>query len=227
MPVRLLTSCQDQGLAVALCANLVQAAGDRIVAEATDGSGLVSRAASLQPDVVLLEHTLVQEKTPWQLLARLRHVSGGTRFLLLCDASTQVKVIDWVRRGVEGYLLKSSEPALHARAVLAVHRGETWFGRTALLQALRSQIGDDRSRTSAAAEEQQMLTQREGEILDLIGNGLTNKEIARKLKISDNTVKTHLHRVDVKLPQSGRYKAFVSNVELGSNKYPAGYSGSQ
>ena len=54
------------------------------------------------------------------------------------------------------------------------------------------------------------LTRREDEILRLIGTGLTNKEIGRRLKISDNTVKTHLHRVYTKLNQSGRFKAFLA-----------------
>jgi Response regulator containing a CheY-like receiver domain and an HTH DNA-binding domain len=56
------------------------------------------------------------------------------------------------------------------------------------------------------------LTAREREILDLVGAALSNKEIARKLAISDKTVKTHLHHIYVKLQRSGRYKAFLSDA---------------
>jgi DNA-binding NarL/FixJ family response regulator len=89
-----------------------------------------------------------------------------------------------------------------------VFAGSTWFGRTALLQALRSQIGAD----APAVAEGSKLTQREEEILRLIGQGLSNKEIGRRLDISNQTVKTHLHRVYAKLHQSGRYKAFLAQA---------------
>jgi ATP/maltotriose-dependent transcriptional regulator MalT len=61
-------------------------------------------------------------------------------------------------------------------------------------------------------EDQELLTTREREVLALIGTAMTNKEIARHLKISDHTVKTHLHHIYVKLDRSGRYKAFLSNT---------------
>jgi DNA-binding NarL/FixJ family response regulator len=224
MSISLLMSCRDSGTAATLCANLVHAGGGRIAGEATDRDRVLSRAASTQPGVLLLEHSLTEEEKSWQLLARLRELSASTRVLLLCDAYTHLKVIGFLQRGVDGCLLKTNKPELQARAVIAVHGGETWFGRTALLQALRSQIASEPTiiATAPAGEENELLTQREREILGLIGNALTNKEIARRLKISDNTVKTHLHRIYVKLHQSGRYKAFVSNVTPISNEYPSG-----
>jgi DNA-binding NarL/FixJ family response regulator len=76
------------------------------------------------------------------------------------------------------------------------------------LLALRSVVGTARGIAPPADEVR--LTEREQEIFDLIARGLTNKEIARELDISDQTVKTHLHRAYVKLQQSGRYKALLS-----------------
>lgn len=227
MQVSLLLSCQDEDSAATLCANIVQAAGGRIHGAATDCNRAISRAANTQPHVLLLEHSLAEEQRSWQLLGRLRETSAGTRVLLLCDSYTHLKVIGFVKRGVDGYLLKTSEPELQARAVLAVHGGETWFGRTALLLALRSLIASEQATlvTAPTAEESELLTQREREILGLIGKALTNKEIARRLKISDKTVKTHLHRIYVKLHQSGRYKAFMSNVGPPAGEFPAGRLG--
>jgi DNA-binding NarL/FixJ family response regulator len=77
----------------------------------------------------------------------------------------------------------------------------------ACMQALLVESVRQDARRSAGEHK---LTQREEEILRLIGTGLTNKEIARRLAISDKTVKTHLHHVYVKLHRSGRYKAFLS-----------------
>jgi DNA-binding CsgD family transcriptional regulator len=68
--------------------------------------------------------------------------------------------------------------------------------------------------TPAPPAEEGTLTRREHEIMLLIGTGLTNKEIARRLAISDHTVKTHLHRVYVKLHRSGRYKALLAQHAL-------------
>lgn len=224
MPIRLLLACRDKDVALALCANLVQAVSSRIAGEATDMKGVLPTAAATRPDVLLLEHALAEELNSWQMLARLRQVSGSTRFLLLCDTYTHLMIPGFVQRGVDGCLLKGSEPALLAKAVMAVHGGEAWFGRTALLEALRSRIATEPN-VALTAEEHELLTQREREILGLIGDALSNKEIARRLKISDNTVKTHLHRIYVKLHQSGRYKAFLSKVALVSSEYPAGYAG--
>jgi ATP/maltotriose-dependent transcriptional regulator MalT len=111
-----------------------------------------------------------------------------------------------------------------AKAVMAVHAGDPWFGRTALLQALRSRVATEPVQ-EVSAEDQALLTRREREILGLIGSAMSNKEIARILKISDKTVKTHLHHIYVKLHQSGRYKAFLSNVAKLSSEYPGGFPG--
>jgi DNA-binding NarL/FixJ family response regulator len=98
--------------------------------------------------------------------------------------------------------------------VRSVHEGDTWFGRSALLQALRSLIGPT---PALRAIEEGRLTHREEEIFNLVGRALTNKEIARQLEISDHTVKTHLHRIYVKLRQSGRYKALLLQPDRPTN----------
>ena len=74
------------------------------------------------------------------------------------------------------------------------------------MQALRSQV----TLQAQKCTEARSLTHREEEILQLIGHGLSNKEIGRRLEISDQTVKTHLHRVYSKLHKSGRYKAYLA-----------------
>lgn len=177
--------------------------------------GIVSRAiaiefacavaAAMRPDVVLLE-----QDTGLRLLSALAQACPGTRVLLLYAACTQAAVVEAIRFGAAGCVARSTDPQLLAKAVRAVFAGANWFGRTALLQALRSQIGAD----AVPPGEATRLTHREEEILRLIGQGLSNKEIGRRLEISDHTVKTHLHRVYSKLHQSGRYKAFLSQPRV-------------
>lgn len=215
MLLSLLVACRSRGAAQDLCAQLVGAAGGEVLGEATDWASVPARAASWRPDVLLLEHAEADEACIWQMLDELK---GGEdrdarpRVLLLCDRCTDATIVGAVQRGASGCLLASSAPPLQVRGVVAVHRGEAWFGRQALLDAMRSQIAPRPRLMPEWPDDQALLTVREREVLGLIGKALSNKEIARRLKISDNTVKTHLHHIYVKLNQSGRYRAFLSSA---------------
>lgn len=211
MQIRLLAACRDRQQMLTLCTTVMPAIDDRITTEVTDPGHALSRAALAKPDILLLEHIEGDEQSAWNILAQIERVSAGTRVLMLCDASTPAMIIGFIQRGASGCLLKSSDPSLYAKAVITVHQGEPWFGRTALLQALRSQIAAEPVVTAKLLYEQDLLTPREREIVILLGSALSNKEIARQLCISDKTVKTHLHHIYVKLHKSGRYKVFLSN----------------
>jgi DNA-binding NarL/FixJ family response regulator len=211
MQIQLLIGCSDSNLGQTLCSRLALEDGIHITGQTTQLANVVASAAAMRPDVLLLEDDggfggVLRH------LSDIRRVSPGTRSLILYEASTLGLTIEAIRQGASGCLHKSSEPSLYAKAVRAVHAGETWFGRLALLQALQSKIGA--SPAPQRLMDEGPLTPREEEILHLIGSGLTNKEIGRRLEISDKTVKTHLHRVYVKLNKSGRYKAYLSNPEI-------------
>lgn len=211
MRIRLLFGSPDPRSArvAAMATALEDDAGPQPIAcEIVDAAGIVQAAAMRRSDVVLIEeHAGGQDAA--EVLSQLRRASPTSRQLLAYEACTNLQLVEWIRHGAAGCLLRSSDPALLAKAVRTVHGGGTWYGRSALLQALRSEIG---AVEHEPAEEATKLTQREEDILHLIGHGLTNKEIGRRLEISDNTVKTHLHRIYVKLHQSGRYKAWKSVV---------------
>jgi len=212
MQIALLVACSQEESALALSTQMAHASGNQIAASAASTEAAVYRALTSPPDVLLLEHTAGEEQKSWHLLSELTSIAGRTRVLLLCDEYTQLTLVSFVRRGVSGCLLKSSDPSLWVKAVLTVHRGETWFGRKELLQALRGEVAGELHADSHPPREQELLTAREREIMLLVGSAMSNKEIARKLRISDNTVKTHLHRIYVKLNRSGRYKALLSDA---------------
>jgi DNA-binding NarL/FixJ family response regulator len=176
-----------------------------ISCELTDVPGMLPVVAALMPNVLMVDGRITAEA-----LISLRQASPETRVLMLCEACTQELVMDSVSRGMSGCLLRSSAPSLIVKAIRTVSNGGTWYGRTALLEALKSQAcGSIQIRRT----DDSTLTPREEEILHLIGAGLTNKEIGRRLDISDKTVKTHLHRIYVKLNRSGRYKAYLSQPD--------------
>jgi DNA-binding NarL/FixJ family response regulator len=210
MQIKVLVACREKHLAFALTASLVSAADRRIDAEATDISGVLARAAITRPDVILLEHSASHEQTAWDLLAALKQFSAATQIVFLCNAYSGVTVARFVAHGASGCILQSAGPLLLAKAVVAVHAGEPWFQRIALLEALRGHIAPEPALASLLNADQELLTTREREIVGLIGSAMTNKEIARQLKISDKTVKTHLHHIYVKLHKSGRYKVVLS-----------------
>lgn len=210
MPITLLVACREERRAMEHCATLAQAAAGAIAVDGTDIATVVQRAAQQHPDVVLLEHLAAEEDRIWAILSRLTLMSARSRVLMLCDLSTERLVTSLVAKGASGCVPAGTDCSLWVKAVVAVHNGESWFARTAVLQALRRQISVHPIVGGAPVDDGGLLTTREREILALIGDGLSNKEIARLLNISDQTVKTHLHHVYVKLNRSGRFKAFVA-----------------
>jgi DNA-binding NarL/FixJ family response regulator len=212
MQIRLLVACVEEHVARALCTKIAWADG-RIAGESSTLAEARERAASSTPDVVLLEYVPEQEESAWQVLARFAQ-DGATRVLLACQSYSDSDIISFIQRGASGCLLTSSSPLLYAKAACAVQQGESWYPRAELLRALRSQLPADPGDSWDVLQDEELLTAREREILALVGTAMSNKEIARQLKISDLTVKTHLHHIYVKLQRSGRYKAFMSNGAL-------------
>ncbi len=207
MPTKLLIACEDESRGFNLGEQVAREAATGIAIFMTGLQTLRAQASAIEPDVLLIEHSSMRDHAH-EMMPALLLVQPAPKILFLCDSCTHELVLAFVRFGACGCVLNSDSPAVVAKAVRSVHQGETWFGRSSLLLALRNRVGNN-SRIAPRMDEGR-LTAREQEVFDLIALGLTNKEIARQLDISDLTVKTHLHRVYVKLQQSGRYKALMS-----------------
>lgn len=188
--------------------------------------GLLPRLVRTRPDVLLLFTPKLASNDLEALLLALRTVSQGVK-LLVTYKGEPPDALALVQGGASGCIDLSTSPALLARAVRCVHSGGHWFSREQLLLALQRQVRPDsnhRGRAVAFKLERQeagALTHREQEIMALIGQGLSNKEIARRLCISPATVKTHLHHVYTKLQRSGRYKAYLAQPPNPSLPAPA------
>lgn len=182
----------------------------RLKLETAHLSEILCKASQSRPEVLLIEHAGEPTST-LQLLFAVRQLSLTIRTLVLHDGVTPQQTVEMIRRGASGALLKSEDDGLICKAIRAVCQGEVWFSRIALLQAVRHV---PEAAGGAILLYDKSLTPREREILNFIGLGQTNKEIARQLNISDYTVKTHLHRIYVKLRLSGRYKAYLAQAVL-------------
>lgn len=153
-----------------------------VLGTAEDGAGAVELARTLRPDVILMD---LQMPGMDGVEATRTIVSEalGSQVLVLTSFSDSARILDALDAGAVGYLLKDAEPDEVIEGVRAVARGESPLHPKAARELLRQ-----RSRP----EDRPRLTPREREILELVRQGLANKQIARRLGISERTVKAHL-----------------------------------
>ena len=184
-----------------------------VVGEAADGAEAVRKAAELQPDVILMD---VRMPVLDGLAATRQILSGaeGPKVLILTTFDLDDYVYEALRAGASGFLLKDASAQQLAEAVRVVARGDALLapGITKRLISEFARLGGPRtpSRTSLAG-----LTDRETEVLVQVAHGLSNSEIADKLVVSEQTVKTHLGRILAKLRLRDRAQAIVFAYETG------------
>jgi DNA-binding NarL/FixJ family response regulator len=175
-----------------------------VVGQASDGGQAVALAAELNPDVLLLDLKLpVLDGVG--VLRELRARGIRARSLVLTSAADHTLAAQAVAAGAAGFLYKDVDPDALVRAVRAVHDGHTVLAPEAAALLLRS--GGTRVPGGIGA-----LTGREREVLALIADGRSNREIARILRVSEKTVKTHVSSVLAKLGVADRTQAAVLAV---------------
>lgn len=162
--------------------------GFEVVAEAVRGSEVLALAEQYRPDVAVLDISMPDE-SGIQVTARLRQKVPETRILILSMYDNAEYVLESVRAGAHGYILKDTAATELRRAVRAVQEGEAFFSppvASRLSAAVRGELAREQ-RTSELGS----LTARERDVLHGIAQGRTNKEIAGTLGISHRTVETH------------------------------------
>jgi len=180
-----------------------------VIGEAENGAEAVRKVVELRPDVVMLDLEM-PEMDGVETLHRLREDDPDIRVIVFTAFDTDERILAAVRAGAQGYLLKGAPREQIFEAVRVVHSGDS------LLQpVIASKLLRQVSQTAEAADVLGSVTPRESEVLNLLAQGLQNKEIAGQLGISERTVKFHVGSILSKLNAGNRTEAVTLAVQRG------------
>ncbi|MFD8609221.1 response regulator [Streptomyces sp. NPDC059631] len=205
----------DQSLVRAGFRALLDAQPDiEVAGEATDGEEALRLARDVRPDVVLMDIRM----PVLDGLAATRRITGApelgdVKVVMLTTFELDEYVFEAIRSGASGFLVKDTEPEELLRAVRAVVDGDALLS-PGVTRRLIAEFAA-RSKEPAAADALARLTDREREVMALVGIGLSNAEIARRLVVSPLTAKTHVSRTMVKLGARDRAQLVVLAYESG------------
>ena len=166
-----------------------------VVAECADGTAAIEEARRLKPDVLVADLRM-PGATGMEVLRRLRDDPHPPAVILLAGNISDDEVVEAMRLGAKGVVLKEMAPSLLVQCIRKVAAGGIWLEKEAIGRALEKLFQRDDDRIA--------LTPRETEIVRMVAQGISNREAAERLFISEGTVKTHLHTIYEKLGVKGR-----------------------
>jgi DNA-binding NarL/FixJ family response regulator len=187
-------------------------AGFEVVATAANGTEALNRAPAARPNVVVLD-LQIPPPNGVEVTAELVRKDPTVRVLILSASGEHDDVLDAVKAGATGYLVKSASRTELVEAVTRVARGDTVFtpGLAGLVLGEYRRLSD----APAAAEETPQLTERETEVLRLVAKGLSYKQIAERLVLSHRTVQNHVQNTLRKLQMHNRVQLARYAIEQG------------
>jgi DNA-binding NarL/FixJ family response regulator len=199
MSIRLVLADDHPPILQGLALLLRQEPDFEVVACCRDGEETLRAVRQLCPDILILD-IMMPGKDGLAVLRELHQVEISTRVILLTAAIDEDNLLEAMRLGVAGVVLKEMAVSLLIQCVRKVYGGEQWLERRSIGHALEKML----RREAGTREVAKILTPREVEVVRLAATGLRNKEIADRLAISEGTVKIHLHKSYEKLHVDSR-----------------------
>jgi two-component system NarL family response regulator len=180
-----------------------------VVGEAGDGIAATELAAATVPDVVLMD-VRMPKRSGIEACVAIKEIAPTARIIMLTVSDEEADLYDAVKNGASGYLLKDSSIDEVAQAVRVVADGQSLISPSMAIKLL------DEFKQMSRSDRHQLptprLTERELEVLKLVAQGLNNREIAKRLFISENTVKNHVRNILEKLQLHSRMEAVMYAV---------------
>ncbi|MEU8678203.1 response regulator transcription factor [Streptomyces sp. NPDC048560] len=211
MPVTVLL-VDDEPLVRAGLRAVLEAQPDiKVVGEAGDGAAVIPLVRQLRPDVVAMDVRMPLMDGIEATRVVLRTMQDPPKILVVTTFENDEYVYEALRAGADGFLLKRARPAEIVNAVRLVAEGESLLFPAAV-RRLAAEYGTNKAR---AAMELASLTEREEEVLRLMARGLSNAEIAAKLVVGVETVKSHVSAILAKLRARDRTQAVIAAYESG------------
>jgi len=213
MAIRVLI-VDDQALVRAGFRMILEAQPDlEVVGEAGDGSAAIDAVRTLRPDVVLMDIRM-PGVDGIEATRRLTEAGVPGKIVILTTYDLDEYVFDALSAGASGFLLKHVPPEELVRGVRVAASGEALLAPS-ITKRLIEEFAKQRAPLRASGTDLKTLTEREREVLTLLGRGLSNPEIAKELKVGEATVKTHVAHVLDKLELRDRVQAVIFAYEIG------------
>lgn len=188
---------------------LTEIDGLEIVGEAADGQEAITLAARLNPDVILMDLSMPRVNGI-EATRQIRTQQPESRILVMTSFATDDKVLPAIKAGAQGYLLKESAPDDLVQAIRQIYRGESSLHPVIARKVLR-----EIAHPADQPPTPNPLTPREDEVLRLVAQGLGNQDIAKKLYITDATVRSHVSSIMSKLYLANRVQAALYALREG------------
>jgi NarL family two-component system response regulator LiaR len=214
-PIRVLIADDHAIVRMGLRALIATEPGLEVVGEAVDGTDAVRKARSLRPDVIVLD-LVMPRKDGIQAAAEITQEDPGARILVLTSFVEEEKLVPAFKAGAAGYLLKDSAPQDLLRAIRDVAHGAASLPPQ-IAHTLIRELRRPADRPAAVP-----LTQREGQVLRLVAQGLSNDEIAATMHLSERTVRTHISNILAKLHLANRTQLALYALHAGLARSDAG-----
>ena len=181
----------------------------RVIGEAANGGKAVQLLEQLQPDVVLMD-LLMPGTNGIETIQRMIAIQENVRIIVLTAYMADDKFLQAIRAGALGYILKNAQPEELVQSIKTVYAGKPSFTSAIAWTAMQRMSGVRKKEQFATA-----LSKREIEVLRLLTTGDTNKDIARKLVVSVNTIRTHVGWIKIKLGVHSRVQAALYGLRSG------------
>jgi DNA-binding NarL/FixJ family response regulator len=198
----------DHALVRAAIRQAISSPGIEVVAEAATAAAALETAPEVRPDVLLLDLGL-PDRNGLQVLRELRERLPSTQVVVLTISGSPRDVHEAVRSGAAGYLTKDLDPAALFRAIDGIRHGQLAMSRTIATEAIRELRADCVRANHAPGDG---LTLREEEVLRLMADGLTDRQIAARLGVSRRTAEAHVGHILHKLGARNRAQAVSRHV---------------